>query len=129
MAPPLLVDAAMPEKPIHPELAAVLSEIELSFFRRGEPDAPPVVETFDDLDEGYEPPRFWSRMFRQQRPATEPPLAILPAQAPPAPRMGASLRSAFAPGLPPPPAPPQDGDDEEWQWEIEIARARGATGG
>jgi hypothetical protein len=103
----------MSEKPIHPELAAVLSEIELSFFRRGEPDAPPTVETFEDLDEGYQRPRFWSRVFNNQRPASEPLPLVVAAHA----------------SLVVEPAVHDEDEDEEWQWKIRIARARAATGG
>jgi hypothetical protein len=60
-------------KPLHPELAAVLSEIELSFFQRGETEVPAPVETFDDLDEGYRPAGFFARAVRPLRPATEQP--------------------------------------------------------
>jgi hypothetical protein len=30
-------------------------------------------ESFDDLDEGYEPPKFWDRVFGRKRNPTEPP--------------------------------------------------------
>jgi hypothetical protein len=113
----------MPEKPIHPELAAVLSEIELSFFRRGEHDAPLLVERFEDLDEDYEPTRFWSRVFRGQRPATEP----LPVLAPALPVLASAVQLRAVASL----EDEEDGEDEdeEWQWKIRIARARAATGG
>jgi hypothetical protein len=56
--------------------AVAFSEAEEAFFRHA--DAPPPVpaqahkvETFEDLDEGYEPQKFWDRVFgRTKRPPT-----------------------------------------------------------
>jgi len=55
--------------------AVAFSETEEAFFRRAEPTHPiPIAkpESFDDLDEGYEPPKFWDRVFgrRRKRPSS-----------------------------------------------------------
>ncbi len=55
-----------------------LSEAEEAFFRRADHSQPhtastPRVESFDDLDEGYEPPKFWDRVFgRKSSPLDKP---------------------------------------------------------
>jgi hypothetical protein len=57
--------------------AVEFSEAEEAFFRRADTHPPPPVqalkvETFEDLDEGYEPEKFWDRVFgRTRRPPTE----------------------------------------------------------
>ena len=46
--------------------ALAVTEAEEAFFDRAERSAPahrPSHESFDDLDEGYEPPKFWDRVF------------------------------------------------------------------
>ncbi|HUJ57393.1 MAG TPA: DUF4388 domain-containing protein [Kofleriaceae bacterium] len=58
--------------------AVAFSEAEEAFFRRADhghaPHHPPAhhVESFADLDEGYEPPKFWDRVFgrRRKRPSS-----------------------------------------------------------
>jgi hypothetical protein len=48
--------------------AVAFSETEEAFFRGAERTAPaPKLETFDDLDEGYEPPKFWDRVFGRKK--------------------------------------------------------------
>ena len=52
--------------------AVAFSEVEEAFFRAGhEKEAAvvpaPVVESFDDLDEGYQPVRFWDRLRGKSR--------------------------------------------------------------
>jgi hypothetical protein len=60
------------------EDAAHFSELEEAFFTKSEHAPPPAMvspESFDDLDEGYEPPRFWDRVFgRHKRPITASPV-------------------------------------------------------
>lgn len=49
--------------------ALALSDVEEAFFRGAERTAPaPKIESFDDLDEGYEPPKFWDRVFGRKKP-------------------------------------------------------------
>lgn len=49
--------------------AVAFSEAEEAFFRGAEKTASvPKVETFDDLDEGYQPPGFWDRVFGRKKP-------------------------------------------------------------
>jgi hypothetical protein len=45
--------------------AIAASETEEAFFERAEANRPsqPHVDSFEDLDEGYEPPGFWDRVF------------------------------------------------------------------
>jgi hypothetical protein len=48
--------------------AVAFSESEEAFFRGAERTAPaPKVETFSDLDEDYEPPKFWDRVFGRKK--------------------------------------------------------------
>jgi hypothetical protein len=52
--------------------ATAFSETEEAFFRRADhPTQPPPTaakpESFADLDEGYEPPKFWDRVFGRRR--------------------------------------------------------------
>jgi hypothetical protein len=54
--------------------AVAFNEVEEAFFRAGhERDAvvvpPPIVESFDDLDEGYQPVKFWDRLRGKPSPA------------------------------------------------------------
>jgi hypothetical protein len=58
----------MSKASLPPELASALSEIEQSFFQRGDSEIPVAAESFDDLDDGYRPVGFWSRLFRAPRP-------------------------------------------------------------
>ncbi|MDB4952968.1 MAG: response regulator receiver protein [Myxococcales bacterium] len=63
--------------------AIAASEAEEAFFRKADSSHPHMrtspTESFDDLDEGYEPPKFWDRVFgRQKRPPTNPPFATKP---------------------------------------------------
>jgi hypothetical protein len=57
--------------------AIALSEEEEAFFRKADASQPhmrPAHDSFDDLDEGYEPPKFWDRVFgRNKRHSTMPP--------------------------------------------------------
>jgi hypothetical protein len=49
--------------------AVAFSDDEEAFFRGAERTSPaPKVETFDDLDEGYQPPGFWDRVFGRKKP-------------------------------------------------------------
>jgi hypothetical protein len=46
--------------------AVELSEAEKAFFEAAEKSeriSRPRVESFDDLDEGYQKPKFWDRVF------------------------------------------------------------------
>jgi hypothetical protein len=106
-----------------PATAGVFSDEEEEFFRAGVAvEAASLVESFEDLDDGYSPASFWDRLVgrRAVRPATEPPMPLLAA------------------GYLPPPAAPQrrssrhiipvvTDEDEEWEWQIAIARARNAV--
>ena len=51
--------------------AAAFSEVEEAFFRAGQTKdvaaPPPVVESFDDLDAGYQPLGFWARLRGKTR--------------------------------------------------------------
>lgn len=55
--------------------AVAFSETEEAFFKRADHTGAHLLqvkpESFDDLDEGYEPPKFWDRVFgrRQRRPS------------------------------------------------------------
>ena len=57
--------------------AVEFSETEEAFFKRADTSQPQPaahrVESFDDLDEGYEPPKFWDRVFGRKRPSDAPP--------------------------------------------------------
>jgi hypothetical protein len=64
--------------------AVAFTDVEEAFFKAGSaggsgpiPLQPAAhVESFDDLDEGYQPPKFWDRVFgrRGTRPPTQPPI-------------------------------------------------------
>ena len=71
-APPP-ADAATPSREL--EVAEVrrdalaFSEAEEAFFRGAEKTGTvPKVESFEDLDEGYQPPGFWDRVFGRKKP-------------------------------------------------------------
>ncbi|HEX4456206.1 MAG TPA: DUF4388 domain-containing protein [Kofleriaceae bacterium] len=50
--------------------AVVLSEAEEAFFKeKSQPHVRPSHESFDDLDEGYQKPKFWDRVFGRKRPS------------------------------------------------------------
>ena len=55
---------------VRKDAAVAFSDAEEAFFSKA--DSGPVhvakVETFDDLDEGYEPPKFWDRVFGRKKP-------------------------------------------------------------
>ncbi len=57
---------------VHQDVAAVFSEIEEDFFRAGveKTQAPPksASDSFDDLDEGYQPVGFWDRLLGRKPP-------------------------------------------------------------
>jgi hypothetical protein len=60
--------------------AVAFNELEEAFFKHADHvhshvTAPAHVESFEDLDEGYEPPKFWDRVFGRRRPGqpTSPP--------------------------------------------------------
>lgn len=49
--------------------AVAFSDTEEAFFNRAERTAPaPKLESFDDLDEGYQPAGFWDRVFGRKKP-------------------------------------------------------------
>jgi hypothetical protein len=54
--------------------AVAFTQEEEAFFKSAEhpPQAhtasTPRVESFDDLDEGYQPPKFWDRVFGRKQP-------------------------------------------------------------
>jgi hypothetical protein len=54
------------------DAALALTDAEEAFFNKAEtgPVRLTKVESFDDLDEGYEPPKFWDRVFGKKK---EPP--------------------------------------------------------
>jgi hypothetical protein len=99
---------------VAPAGAGVFSEQEEEFFRAGAAleSASAFVESFDDLDAGYTPQSFWSRLTtkRPVRAATEPPVPAIPVR---------KTRVATAPI-----AVEADDDEDEWEWQIAIARAR-----
>jgi hypothetical protein len=71
-APPP-ADAATPSREL--EVAEVrrdalaFSEAEEAFFRGAEKTGTVTkVESFEDLDEGYQPPGFWDRVFGRKKP-------------------------------------------------------------
>jgi len=89
---------------------AAFSEVEEAFFRAGHEKeaavaAPPVVESFDDLDEGYRPVGFWDRLrgrsARKARLAAKALATTQPGKAP-APAVPAKPP---APAAPPAPVP------------------------
>jgi hypothetical protein len=47
-----------------------LTDAEAAFFNKAETGPVRTVkpESFDDLDEGYEPPKFWDRVFGRKKP-------------------------------------------------------------
>lgn len=55
---------------VRKDAAVAFTDAEEAFFKKA--DSGPVrvakVETFDDLDEGYEPPKFWDRVFGRKKP-------------------------------------------------------------
>jgi hypothetical protein len=50
--------------------AVAFTETEEAFFNKAEPQThtAPRIESFDDLDEGYQPPKFWDRVFGRKKP-------------------------------------------------------------
>jgi hypothetical protein len=55
--------------------AVAFSDAEEAFFKRADQPSPThqvtKLESFEDLDEGYEPPKFWDRVFgRRKRPSS-----------------------------------------------------------
>ncbi|MBV8761893.1 MAG: DUF4388 domain-containing protein [Deltaproteobacteria bacterium] len=52
------------------DAAVAFSDAEEAFFKKAEsgPVRTAKIETFDDLDEGYEPPKFWDRVFGRKKP-------------------------------------------------------------
>jgi hypothetical protein len=61
-------DAASPKRELEVSQtrddALAASAAEEAFFRKSEQTLPqPKIESFDDLDEGYEPVGFWDRVF------------------------------------------------------------------
>jgi hypothetical protein len=68
-------DAASPSREllvseVRKDAALVETDAEAAFFARPESGTVnfPKVESFDDLDEGYEPPKFWDRVFGRKPP-------------------------------------------------------------
>jgi len=53
--------------------AVAFSDDEEAFFKRAESHSvmTPKFDSFDDLDEGYEPPKFWDRVFGRKKPPTK----------------------------------------------------------
>ena len=53
--------------------AVAFSDDEEAFFKRAESHSAmhPKFDSFDDLDEGYEPPKFWERVFGKKKPPTK----------------------------------------------------------
>jgi hypothetical protein len=51
--------------------AVEFTQEEEAFFNapdhKGHTNAVPKLESFDDLDEGYEPPKFWDRVFGRKK--------------------------------------------------------------
>lgn len=49
--------------------AVAFSDVEEAFFKTAESHthSVPKLESFDDLDEGYEPPKFWERVFGKKK--------------------------------------------------------------
>ena len=93
-------------------LAEHLSDLEASFFHDTDRFALPGLETWEDLDEDYQPQSFWARALgsrpRAQTPVPLPTPIALPMAAPAPIELGLD-------------------DDDEWQWQIAIARARAAA--
>jgi len=52
------------------DAAVAFTDAEEAFFKKNEtgPVRQVKVESFDDLDEGYEPPKFWDRVFGRKKP-------------------------------------------------------------
>ena len=77
-APPAVVpggDAASPSRElavaeVRKDAAVAFTDVEEAFFKKAEtgPVRLPKPESFDDLDEGYEPPKFWDRVFGRKQP-------------------------------------------------------------
>ncbi len=90
--------------------AVAFSEVEEAFFRAGHEKeaqvaAPPTVESFEDLDEGYRPLGFWARLRGKARRAP-PPSNAAPSKAAPAKAVIPTPTSAAsAPGASKPTAP------------------------
>ena len=55
---------------VRKDAAIAETDAEAAFFNRVETGPVPMskVESFDDLDEGYEPPKFWDRVFGRKPP-------------------------------------------------------------
>jgi hypothetical protein len=55
---------------VHRDAALALTDAEEAFFNKAETGPVRAVkpESFDDLDEGYEPPKFWDRVFGRKKP-------------------------------------------------------------
>jgi Domain of unknown function (DUF4388) len=83
-AAPATIDAAAPshEVPLAEARsdAVAFSELEEAFFRAGHEKAeavvaaPPTIESFDDLDEGYQPVGFWDRLRGKPARAADAPV-------------------------------------------------------
>jgi hypothetical protein len=87
------------------DAGAAFTDEEEEFFRAGVArEVAELVDSFEDLDAGYTPTKFWDAMVgrRPKRAATEP----IPT------RSSGSIVVD---------------DDEEWEWQIAIARARAAA--
>jgi hypothetical protein len=54
------------------DASLALTDAEAAFFNKAETGPVRMVkpESFDDLDEGYEPPKFWDRVFGRKKPPT-----------------------------------------------------------
>ena len=55
---------------VRKDAAVAFTDVEEAFFKKAEtgPVRTTKVESFDDLDEGYEPPKFWDRVFGRKKP-------------------------------------------------------------
>ena len=55
---------------VRQDAAVAFTDLEEAFFKKNEsgPVRQVKVESFDDLDEGYEPPKFWDRVFGRKKP-------------------------------------------------------------
>jgi hypothetical protein len=68
-------DAATPSRElavteVRRDASLALTDAEAAFFNKAEtgPVRMAKPESFDDLDEGYEPPKFWDRVFGRKKP-------------------------------------------------------------
>lgn len=88
----------------------MFSEIEEDFFRAGDEGrfaGADSYDSFDDLDEGYQPSTVWSRLT--DRVTSDAPAQSFIARRAPTARPGVD----------------DDGpEDDDWDWQIAIARAR-----